>query len=282
MDPFHQRFQRQIGLMDEAGLQRLRESGVAVAGLGMGGSIFINLVRLGIGRFHIADPDVFERSNVNRQREAKESTISQRKDESLIAEARRINPDIEVQTFPEGVQPHNVERFLDGMDFLIDVIDIYAMPAKLAANAEAHRRGIMTASCASLGYGCSMVLIGPNGPDFATLSGMHVDHSPLQNLDRFGRFIAPTLPEYMKEQVARALSGGGHIPFVVSGVEAAGALCSAEVARHLLRMGGGVHAPLGVYFDPIGLRLETFRADWRERPSPVPIPGLAATAEASA
>ena len=269
MDAYRERCQRQLGIMDEAGLEGLRRSGVAVAGLGMGGSIFINLVRLVIGRFHVADPDNFGRSNANRQREAKEDTVGKRKDESLIAEARRINPEVEIRTFPKGVQPENVAQFLEGMDFLVDVVDIWAMPAKLAVNAEAHRRGITTASCATLGFGCSLVIIKPDGPTFAELSGMDPKLDPIENLDRFGRFIAPEVPKYMMAQVKKAAMRQGHIPFVVSGVEMAGAMCSAEVARHLLKMGGGVVAPQGIYVDPIRVRLEVFEASWRARASPI-------------
>jgi molybdopterin/thiamine biosynthesis adenylyltransferase len=269
MSSYRERHQRQIGIMDEAGLERLRRAGVAVAGLGMGGSIFINLVRLGVGRFHVADPDVFERSNANRQREAKETTVGRRKDEALIEEARRINPEVEIRAFPRGVQPDNVEEFLAGMDFLVDVVDIFAMPAKLAVNAAARRRGITTASCASLGFGCTVVMITPDGPTFAELTGMSPELGPLENLDRFGRFIAPEVPPYMRAQVERAMRREGHIPFVVSGVESAGALCATEAARHLLGMGGGVVAPRGVYFDPIQLKIEVFEANWQARPSPV-------------
>ena len=269
MDAYRERHQRQLGIMDEAGLEKLRRSGAAVAGLGMGGSIFINLVRLGIGRFHVADPDNFERSNANRQREAKETTVGRRKDESLIDEARRINPEVEIRTFPNGVQPDNVQQFLDGMDFLVDVVDIWAMPAKLALNAEANRRGVVTASCASMGYGCSVVMFKPGGPSFVELSGMDPALPPLENLERFGRFISPEIPAYMMEQVKKAMARQGHIPFVVSGVEAAGALCSAEAARHILGMGGGYAAPKGLYLDPIGSRLVVFDANWQARPSPI-------------
>ena len=260
MDAYKERCQRQIGIMDEEGLELIHGAGVAVAGLGMGGSIFINLVRLGIGRFHVADPDNFERSNANRQREAKEDTVGVRKDDALIAEARRINPAVQIKTFPKGVQPDNVAEYLEGMDFLVDVVDIWAMPAKLAVNAEARRRGVVTASCATLGFGCSVIIFDHKGPSFAELSGMDPALDPLVNLDRFGRFIAPEIPAYMMAQVRKAMARQGHIPFVVSGVEAAGAMCSAEVARHLLGMGGGVVAPKGVYLDPIRSRLEVFEA----------------------
>jgi molybdopterin/thiamine biosynthesis adenylyltransferase len=269
MDQYQERHQRQLGIMDAAGIEKIRNSGAALAGLGMGGSIFINLVRLGIGRFHVADPDGFERSNANRQRGANEETIGKRKDESLIAEARRINPEVKITTFPKGVQPDNVAQFLDGMDFLVDVIDVFAMPAKLAVNAEAHRRGITTASAACFGFGCSMVVFKKGGPSFAELSGMDTSLAPMENLERFGRFVSPEIPAYMMDQVRKAMSRQGHIPFVVSGVEAAGALVAAEAGRSLLGWGGGVCAPKGVYLDPMTPRLEVFEANWQARPSPL-------------
>jgi molybdopterin/thiamine biosynthesis adenylyltransferase len=269
MDQYQDRHQRQLGITDQAGLDKLRKSGAAVAGLGMGGAIFINLVRLGIGRFHVADPDDFERSNANRQRGANETTVGRRKDESLIEEAKRINPEVQIKTFPKGVQPDNAAQFLEGMDFLVDVIDVFAMPAKLAVNAEAHRRGVVTASCASMGYGCSMVVFKPGGPSFAQLTGMDPALPPMENLERFGRFISPEIPAYMMAQVKKAMARQGHIPFVVSGVEAAGALVAAEAGRHITGMGGGVAAPKGVYLDPIATRLEIFEANWQARPSPI-------------
>jgi molybdopterin/thiamine biosynthesis adenylyltransferase len=192
-----------------------------------------------------------------------------RKDDALIAEAKRINPDVQIVAFRNGVQPDNVAEFLTGMDFLVDVVDIWAMPAKLAVNEEARKRGITTASCASMGFGCSVIIIKPDGPGFAELSGMDPKLDPLVNLERFGRFISPEIPAYMMGQVRKAMARQGHIPFVVSGVEAAGALTSAEVARHLLKMPGGVFAPKGMYLDPIGNRLEIFEANWQARPSPL-------------
>ncbi|QCI62933.1 ThiF family adenylyltransferase [Phreatobacter stygius] len=89
---------RNIGFVTEAEQQRLRAATVFVCGVGgMGGAAFMALVRAGIGRFVIADIDVFEVSNLNRQVFANAATIGAPKAESAAAAARAINPEIEIE-----------------------------------------------------------------------------------------------------------------------------------------------------------------------------------------
>lgn len=89
---------RNIGFVTEAEQQRLRDATVFVCGVGgMGGAAFMALVRAGIGRFVIADIDVFEVSNLNRQVFANAATIGASKAESAAAAARAINPEIAIE-----------------------------------------------------------------------------------------------------------------------------------------------------------------------------------------
>ena len=61
-------FSRNIGWVTEDEQQRLRRARVAVGGLGgVGGVHLLTLARLGIGAFSIADFDVFDIVNFNRQ-----------------------------------------------------------------------------------------------------------------------------------------------------------------------------------------------------------------------
>ncbi|HSG22550.1 MAG TPA: ThiF family adenylyltransferase, partial [Azonexus sp.] len=65
---YDEAFSRNIGWVTEAEQQRLRQSRVAIGGLGgVGGVHLLTLARLGIGRFTIADFDVFDVVNFNRQ-----------------------------------------------------------------------------------------------------------------------------------------------------------------------------------------------------------------------
>lgn len=255
---FRERFARSFGILTEAELERIRSTAVGVAGLGMGGSTFINLVRMGFERFHVADPDVYERTNVNRQRAAKESTIHKRKDDSLLVEARDINPAIEVKAFRDGVQPDNVDSFLDGLDWVVDVVDIFAMDCKLLLNERAHELGIPVASAASFGYGSIVFVFDSSTPSFGQLAGISNDLTPPENLDRFVQLMFPELPDYMSAQVELAMSGKGHIPFVVTGVEFAAAIVVMEIVKNLLEIGTRPKAPTGIFCEPLDLRVEQF------------------------
>jgi molybdopterin-synthase adenylyltransferase len=123
---------RNIGFVTEAEQQRLREAAVFVCGVGgMGGAAFMALVRAGIGRFVIADIDVFEISNLNRQVFANAATIGTAKAESAAAAARAINPQIAIEVLgaewidrlPEIAARHPV--IVNGMDDVPAGIHLY-------------------------------------------------------------------------------------------------------------------------------------------------------------
>src|SRR6516162_5311915 len=79
-------FCRNRGIINPQEQEKLRTSHVAVAGVGgVGGIDLVTLARLGIGRFTIADPDVFEISNTNRQYGAASSTLSSPKADVMAA-----------------------------------------------------------------------------------------------------------------------------------------------------------------------------------------------------
>lgn len=262
---YRERFLRSIGIFTEEQLLKLKATRVAVAGLGLGGSVFLNLVRLGIENFHIADPDTFERTNINRQRLAKETTIGLRKDECSLAEAKAINPNIKVTLFKEGVKPDNLNSFLWGIDWVVDVVDVFAMNDKLALNVEAHRRGIPVASCATVGYSGSVVIFNKNTPSFADLTGISNKNSYEENSSRFLRFMCPDVPAYMHEQLAKAMDKSGYVPFVPVGGEIAAAITAAEISKNIVGLGKTVVAPYGIFVDTAQVKTEIYKADYRER-----------------
>ncbi len=257
---YKERFLRNIGIMDESQLERIKSTSVAIGGLGLGGSIFINLVRMGFEKFHVSDPDTYERTNVNRQRLAKESTIGIRKDDALIAEARDINPDVRIESFRDGVNEANVARFLDGIDYVVDVVDVFALSEKLALNAEAARRGLPTASCGAIGFSCSVVVFDRTTPTFAELTGMSADQPYEENIQKFVRFICPEVPAYMKAQLDKAMRKESYIPFVTPGVEIAAAFAATEIAKDILKLGLRARAPTGIHIDPVQLKIELYEA----------------------
>ena len=93
MFEYHKLTERNIGLLSEAEQQQLRESHMAIFGMGgLGGVIAEVLVRTGIGELTIVDSDVFEATNLNRQIFAFTDTLGQRKTDVADAFLHRIHP----------------------------------------------------------------------------------------------------------------------------------------------------------------------------------------------
>src|SRR5262249_20668712 len=124
-------FSRNLGLVTPEEQERLRSSCVAIAGLGGGGGVhLVTLLRMGVGRFRIADHDSFELANMNRQYGATIDTLGRSKIEVMAEVARSIQPDVEIELFPEGITPGNCDAFLQGAQVAVDAIDFFAMETR--------------------------------------------------------------------------------------------------------------------------------------------------------
>jgi len=133
-------FSRVELLLGEEGLDRLRKSFVAVAGMGSVGSFAVeSLVRTGIGHIRLVDFDIVNRSNINRQLYALESTIGRKKVELARERALQINPQCDVEALELFIDDTNVSRVLAGRPaVLIDAIDsVNPKATLLAAGVEA-------------------------------------------------------------------------------------------------------------------------------------------------
>ena len=97
---YNQLVDRNIGLLTWDQQERLKQSSVAVFGLGgLGGVIAQVIARCGIGRLKIVDHDRFEPTNLNRQVFAYTSTLDQMKTDVTERFLKEINPDIGIEKF---------------------------------------------------------------------------------------------------------------------------------------------------------------------------------------
>lgn len=122
------RFQRTEALLGSKALDKLHDSTVMVVGLGgVGGYALEALARAGVGHLILADFDLFEISNINRQILALSSTIGQKK--TLIAQKRvaEINPDCKVKLEDVFLTSENIDVLLNQkVDFVVEAIDTLA------------------------------------------------------------------------------------------------------------------------------------------------------------
>lgn len=118
-------YSRTVSLLGEEGIVRLKNSRVAVFGLGGVGSYVVEaLARAGVGSLLLVDGDVIAMSNINRQLYALRSTVGRDKAEVARERCLDINPDCDIDARRAFLTPENAGEFpLESCDYAVDAID---------------------------------------------------------------------------------------------------------------------------------------------------------------
>ena len=111
----------QVGL---AGQQALAKASVLVVGAGgLGSPAAYYLAAAGIGHLRIADDDVVDRSNLQRQILHTDARIGEAKVASARVALSALNPRLHIEARRERVGVDNVDALLDGIDVVVDGAD---------------------------------------------------------------------------------------------------------------------------------------------------------------
>ncbi len=112
--------------------EAVRKATVGIAGAGgLGSAIAIALARVGVGRLVIADFDVIEPSNLNRQQYFVDQ-IGMLKVEALKENLARVNPYVDVRTHALRLEPDNIPVFFGEVDVMAEAFDVPDGKAMLA------------------------------------------------------------------------------------------------------------------------------------------------------
>jgi molybdopterin/thiamine biosynthesis adenylyltransferase len=164
---YDEAFARHRGLISADEQRVLKGKRVAIVGQGgVGGVHLITLARLGIGGFHIADPDHFEVANFNRQYGASVRTLGQNKALVMAEEARAINPELALKVFTEPITAGNIDELLDGVDLVLDGIDFFSLPTRRLLFTEARRRRLWALTAGPIGFSAAYLVFDPAGMSF--------------------------------------------------------------------------------------------------------------------
>lgn len=119
-------FSRTEMLIGTEGLNKLKESKVAVFGIGGVGSYTVEaLARSGVGKLVLVDDDDVCLTNVNRQIHATRKTVGKPKVELMKERVLEINPKVEVTTFKELYTAESADRMIQpDYDYVVDAIDM--------------------------------------------------------------------------------------------------------------------------------------------------------------
>lgn len=132
---FSERYSRHLRLPQVGvdGQRRLEAARVLLIGAGgLGSPAAYYLAAAGVGTLRIADDDVVDRSNLQRQILHTESSIGTPKVESAARTLSALNPRTTIEPVEERVGSANVERLLESVDVVVDGADNF--PARYLLN----------------------------------------------------------------------------------------------------------------------------------------------------
>jgi len=258
---FEDAFSRNLGWVTPDEQQILRGKRVAVAGMGgVGGSEVITLARLGVGGFNIADFDIFEVANFNRQRGATMSSVGRPKVEVLRDMILDVNPEAVINVFEAGVTVENAGDFLDDVDLFVDALDIYALDIRRTIFARCYEKDIPAVTAAPIGMGTACLVFMPGKMSFDE----YFDFEGSSSVDQTIKLIIGVSPSFQQRRYLVYPEGldftEKRAPSTAIGVELAAGVACTNALKILLGRGKIIVAPRGVQFDAYQNRMIKF---WR-------------------
>lgn len=176
-----------------ANQERLRDCTIGIAGTGgIGGAAAIRLVRMGCRHLKIADPEVFELSNIQRQAGAALDTIGRNKAEVVAEQAFALTRDADIEVFPQGLNDETAVDFVAGCDIVTDQIEVFEWDAKYALhNAFRNSRAKAMYAVATMGHGA---LVHKYTPDSMSIEELYQIPKGTRQAPDSARMLAAQVP----------------------------------------------------------------------------------------
>jgi len=135
------RYHRQLLMLGEAGQERLKASRVLIAGAGgLGTVIATYLAAAGIGTLRIADCDVVEATNLNRQILHWGKDVGRLKTASVAEKLSALNALIRVEEITGRIDDASIDAVAADCDLIVDAMDNF--PTRYLLNRTALRKRV--------------------------------------------------------------------------------------------------------------------------------------------
>ena len=254
-------FSRNIGWVTREEQQLLRGKRVAIAGLGgVGGRHLMTLARLGIQNFNIADLDVFDVANFNRQLGADVTSVGRPKIEVMSELALAVNPELDLRKFSSGVTEDNIDEFLDDVDLYVDGLDFFVIDIRERVFAACAKRGIPAITAAPLGMGTAFLAFMPGKMTFEEYFGMQ-GQPTREKLLRFLVGLSPAMLQMSYLVDPSTADFDNHKgPSTPMACDLCAGMIGSMALKILLDRGSVPAAPRGLHFDAYRIR---FSRTWR-------------------
>ncbi len=247
-------FVRNLGIFNSEEQARIENVTIAVGGVGGdGGEIAELLTRMGVGNgsgeLRLADPDVFEIENTNRQNACTSETIGENKALAVGAQLREINPDINLKIYTDGVTKENVDEFVEGADLVIDESEftLHQIAVMIARSARVKNIPVLTGM--NVGFAGVVTTYHPKGKTIESQLGLSTDMPIDEVADHkvSAKRWAPYIPSYVDLKVLREVTEGKRVmPSISPGMSVAASATATQALWNIFEQKN--HRPKPVYF----------------------------------
>lgn len=156
-----EQFSRTQVLLGEEAMIKLKNSKVAVFGIGGVGSFAAEaLVRTGLGSIVLIDYDIIEISNLNRQIHASLRTLGKNKVDAMGERLMDINPGLNIEIYNEKYSKESRYLLKKDYHYVIDAIDMVSSKIDLIASCKAMNIPVISAMGAGNKLNPTMLEVG--------------------------------------------------------------------------------------------------------------------------
>lgn len=141
------RYSRQLMLpeMDIAGQQKLIDATVLIVGMGgLGCPAAMYLAAAGVGHLIIADDDVVELTNLQRQIAHSQANLGAAKVVSIQETLLGLNPDLKITALHKRLQGEDLSEAVSQADLVVDACDNFSTRFAINKNCIEHRKPLVS------------------------------------------------------------------------------------------------------------------------------------------
>lgn len=254
-------FSRNIGWVTEQEQHLLKTKRVAIAGLGgVGSTHLLTLIRLGITKFNLADFDEYACENTNRQAGANTHTYGVKKLDAMVEMALAINPELDINTFPVGINAENMDDFLQDVDCYVDSLDFFVMDVRRLVFQKCAEKSIAATTAAPIGMGTAYLNFLPGKMTFEEYFCFEGCSENEQYLKFFLGLTPSALQSSYLVDPSRFDVANKKGPSTIMGCQLAAGVAAAQVVKIFLNRGDVLNVPWGLHFDAYRNK---FKKTWR-------------------
>src|SRR6185503_6144946 len=193
------------------------------------------------------------------------SSLGKPKTDVLVAMAKDINPGLDIEIFPDGINKENLREFLTDIDVYVDGLDFFVFSDRQATFSACARNGVPAITAAPLGMGAALLNFLPGRMTFEEYFRL----DGLSEEDQAVRFLVGLSPAMLQRGYLadrRAVDLSAHQgPSTVMACQLCAGVAATEALKIMLHRGKVYAAPVSLQFDAYRGKLKRVWRPWGNR-----------------